>query len=71
MNSYLTGGLLGLKACPGCRANGAEVTSPGQRPGYRARELSSALKGRRNSPASLQGAQITRMGSATQGVALG
>src|SRR5882762_6320179 len=39
-----------LSVGPCCRANGAENSSPGQRPGaYRAHQAFSALKGRRDS----------------------
>ena len=59
---------LEFEASPICRANGAKVTSPEQRPRV-AHGLSSALKGRRN-PAPLQGALPMR-DSETRGDAPG
>jgi hypothetical protein len=60
---------LRLKIRPRFRANGAEHTSPGHRPGSRGHLSSPALEGRRV-PAPLQGAPQL-WDSVTQGVALG
>ena len=66
---YSFGSFLRLKTRLCCRANGAEDASPGQRPGNRAWEASSALKERRI-PAPFQGAKQS-INFETQGVALG
>jgi hypothetical protein len=55
-SSMPRGSYLFLKTRLRYRANGAEVTSPGQRPWDSSQAISSALKGRRD-PAPLQGAK--------------
>ena len=58
-----------MKTWLGCRANGAEDASPGQRPGYCALVSFSAVEGRRV-PAPFQGAKYS-IDYESQGDALG